>query len=81
MNQQLITPSVKEIDDVMNVIRPAMQADGGGVEVVDVKDGVVSVRLCGTCIACPSKGMTLKFGIEKTLKDRLPWVRQVVRVE
>ena len=70
-----------ELNDVLDQIRPAMQADGGNVEVVGINDGVVAVRLCGTCIACPSKNMTLKVGIEKTLRSRLPWVKEVVRVD
>ena len=72
---------ITEIESVLDQIRPAMQADGGNVEVIDVVNGVVSVRLCGTCIACPSKNLTLKLGIEKTLRARLPWIKQVVRVE
>ena len=77
------SPSADPHADVLRaleVVRPAMQADGGGVELVKVKDGVVSVRLCGTCLCCPSSGMTMKLGIERAVKQRLPWVRSVVRV-
>lgn len=72
-----------DLDDVtavLNLLRPAMQADGGNVELVDVCEGTVRVRLCGTCIACPSKDLTLKLGIERTLRSRLPWVNEVVRI-
>jgi Fe-S cluster biogenesis protein NfuA len=57
-----------------------MQVDGGDVDLVSEEAGVISVRLRGTCIHCPSANLTLKAGIEKALKDRLPWVREVVRV-
>ena len=77
----MLNAPIQEVEAALALIRPAMQADGGNVEVVDITDGIGSVRLCGTCIACPSKELTSKFGIETTLKDRLPWVRQVVRVE
>jgi Fe-S cluster biogenesis protein NfuA len=61
-------------------IRPAMEADGGGIEVVAVEvDGTVRVRMKGTCLACPSLGLTLRHGIEATLKSRLPWVKGVIR--
>ena len=69
-----------ELEQVLDAIRPAMSADGGGVSVASVKNGVVSVRLQGTCLSCPSASMTLRFGLERTLKERLPWVSRVVRV-
>lgn len=70
-----------QADEALAIIRPAMQADGGNVELVDITDGVISVRLCGTCVGCPSKSLTMKFGVEKTLRERLDWVREVVRVD
>ncbi len=61
-------------------IRPALQADGGNVELVDVSDqGVVKVRLTGACSGCPMGMMTLKEGIEKELKSKVPGVKEVVR--
>ncbi len=59
-----------------------MQVDGGDVDLVAVAEeiGVVSVRLQGTCLHCPSASLTLKAGIEQTLKTQLPWVTEVVRV-
>jgi Fe-S cluster biogenesis protein NfuA len=73
-------PDTNEIEEVLNSIRPAMQVDGGDLEVVGVAGGVVSVRLQGTCIHCPSASLTLKTGIEQALRARLPWVREVVRI-
>ncbi|HET6487792.1 MAG TPA: NifU family protein [Spirochaetia bacterium] len=61
-------------------IRPALQADGGNVELVDVSDqGVVKVRLTGACSGCPMGMMTLKEGIEKELKSKVPGVKEVIR--
>lgn len=70
-----------QVQEVLNLIRPALQADGGDVELVDVTDdGIVSVRLTGACGSCPMSTMTLKMGIERTLRDKLPQVKEVVQV-
>ncbi|WP_027715611.1 NifU family protein [Desulfuromonas sp. TF] len=69
------------VQEVLNMVRPALQADGGDVELVDVSDdGVVSVRLTGACGSCPMSTMTLKMGIERTLKEKVPEVKEVVQV-
>jgi Fe-S cluster biogenesis protein NfuA len=70
----------EQVQEVLNVIRPSLQADGGDVELVDVKDGVVSVRLKGACAGCPMSTMTLKKGIERFLKEKIPTVKEVVGV-
>jgi Fe-S cluster biogenesis protein NfuA len=64
----------------LDQIRPQLQADGGDVELVEVKDGIVSVRLTGACGHCPHSTMTLKRGIERFLKDQVPGVKEVVAV-
>lgn len=70
-----------QVEEVLNQVRPALQADGGDVELVDVSaEGVVSVRLTGACGSCPMSTMTLKMGIEKTLMEKLPGVKEVVQV-
>ncbi len=64
---------------VIDLIRPAIQADGGDVELIDVSDeGVVQVRLHGACIGCPSSTMTLTMGIERQVKAQVPEVTTVV---
>lgn len=64
----------------LDEIRPALKADGGDVELVDVSDnGVVRVKLTGACAGCPMAEMTLKSGIEKRLKQDVPEVKEVVR--
>ncbi len=69
------------VQDVINLIRPAVQADGGDIELVDVNPaGVVSIRFHGACNGCPSSTMTLHMGIERNLREKVPEVTQVVPV-
>ena len=70
----------EKVESVLQQVRPALQADGGDVELVDVKDGIVSVRLKGACSGCPMASMTLKDGIERMLKEQLPEIKEVVAV-
>jgi Fe-S cluster biogenesis protein NfuA len=70
----------EKIEAALNKIRPALQADGGDVEFVSVTDGVVKVKLKGACGGCPMAEMTIKHGIEKILKERIPEVKEVVAV-
>jgi Fe-S cluster biogenesis protein NfuA len=71
----------EKVAEVLEQIRPALQEDGGDVELVGVKDGVVSVRLTGHCGGCPMASITLKQGIERLLKQQLPDdVKEVVAV-
>ncbi|MDO8132515.1 MAG: NifU family protein [Candidatus Brocadiales bacterium] len=58
-------------------MRPALQADGGDIELIDVQDGVVKVRLRGACGSCPSALMTLKYGVEERLKEQIPGIKSV----
>lgn len=72
---------LEEVKSVLDLIRPALQADGGDVELVEVTaDGIVKVKLVGACGHCPMSTMTLKNGIEKTLKQKVPGVKEVVGV-
>jgi Fe-S cluster biogenesis protein NfuA len=69
----------EKVQEVINQIRPSLQADGGDVELVDISaDGVVKVRLTGACHGCPMSQMTLKMGIEKYLKKQVPEVKEVI---
>jgi Fe-S cluster biogenesis protein NfuA len=76
------TAGVRErVQNVINLIRPAVQADGGDIELVDVTEaGVVQIRFHGACHGCPSSTMTLHMGIERNLRERVPEVTQVVPV-
>jgi len=72
---------VKEkVQEILNNIRPSLQADGGDVELVDVKEGIVSLRLKGACAGCPMSTMTLKNGIERVLKEEISGIKEVVAV-
>jgi Fe-S cluster biogenesis protein NfuA len=71
----------EEVQKVFEEIRPNLQADGGDVELLDVSDdGIVKVRLVGACAGCPMSQMTLKEGIEKYLKKKIPGIKSVVSV-
>jgi Fe-S cluster biogenesis protein NfuA len=71
----------EQVQIALDEIKPALEADGGDVELVDVSDeGVVKVRLTGACRGCPMGMQTLKLGIEKHLKQKVPAVSEVVGV-
>lgn len=73
------TGDLKErVQAVMDKLRPALQMDGGDAEVVEIKEGVVFLRLMGACAGCPMSTMTLKMGIEQRMKAEVP---EVVSVE
>jgi Fe-S cluster biogenesis protein NfuA len=75
------SPMRDRVQDVLNLIRPAVQADGGDIELVDVSPaGVVQIRFHGACHGCPSSKMTLQMGIERNLRERVPEVTQVIPV-
>jgi len=67
------------VEKALDKIRPMLQADGGNVELVDVSaDGIVKLRLTGSCGCCPMSQMTLKNGVEKIIKAEVPEVKQVI---
>ena len=67
---------------VLELIRPAVQDDGGDVELVEVQeDGTVSIRFLGACIGCPSSEITLREGIARNLRERVPEVTSVIAVD
>jgi Fe-S cluster biogenesis protein NfuA len=76
-------PDVRQrVQNVINLIRPAVQADGGDIELVDVKsDGMVHIRFHGACHGCPSSTMTLQMGIERNLREKVPEVTGVIPVQ
>ena len=70
----------EDVEKVLEIIRPALQADGGDIELVDIKEGVISVRLQGACAGCPLSQMTLKNFVEATIKKKVPGVKAVEAV-
>jgi Fe-S cluster biogenesis protein NfuA len=83
MNSTEANVSVHDrVQGVINLIRPAVQADGGDIELVGVADGgVVQIRFHGACHGCPSSNLTLQMGIERNLRDKIPEVTSVVPVK
>jgi len=73
--------SVREkVEKAIDEIRPFLQADGGNIELIDVQEGIVKVKLVGACGSCPMSQLTLKRGVEARLKERIPEVKEVVAV-
>ena len=70
----------EKVEAALAQVRPALLADGGDVQLIDVKDGVVTLRLTGACGGCPMATMTLRGGIERVLKEQVPEVKKVVAV-
>lgn len=70
-----------KLEAVLDKIRPAIQADGGDVELINIReDNVVEVRLKGACNGCPMATLTLKAGIERIVKEEIPEVAEVISV-
>ena len=67
----------EKVEAALKEIRPSLQADGGDVELVDVENGIVKVRLTGACGGCPMSQMTLKQGIERRIKETIPEILRV----
>jgi Fe-S cluster biogenesis protein NfuA len=72
---------VRNIESVLDQIRPNMQMDGGDIEFVEFREGTVYVRLQGACVGCPSAIYTLTLGVEDALKDQIAQVHNVALVE
>lgn len=72
---------LSKVEEVIEIMRPAIQADGGDINLLDVDSdsGVVTVELTGACVSCPASTVTMKAGIERIMKDRVPGVTAVVQ--
>lgn len=68
------------VEKVLEKVRPALRADGGDVELIDITDGIVKVRLHGACGGCPMSQITMTQGIEREIKKAIPDVKKVVAV-
>jgi len=69
-----------EVVEVLDKLRPFLQRDGGDVELVEIEDGVVKLRLMGACGSCPSSTITLKAGIERALMEEIDGIKEVMQV-
>ncbi|AQS55902.1 MAG: NifU family protein [Novibacillus thermophilus] len=74
------TEQMIQVQEVLDKLRPFIQGDGGDVELVDVEDGVVKVRLLGACGSCPASTITLKAGIERALMEEVEGIKEVEQV-
>lgn len=73
--------SKEKVEEVLDLVRPSIQSDGGDVELIKIReDNVIEVRLKGACGTCPMATITLKAGIERVLKDKIPEVKEVISV-
>lgn len=70
----------EQVQEVLDKLRPFLQRDGGDVQLVDVEEGVVKLRLMGACGSCPSSTITLKAGIERALVEEIPGIVEVQQV-
>ncbi|NWF77088.1 MAG: NifU family protein [Chloroflexi bacterium] len=70
----------EKVEAALKQVRPALLADGGDVQLIDVKNGVVTLRLTGACGGCPMATMTLRNGIERVLKEQVPEIKEVVAI-
>ncbi|MDY7020525.1 MAG: NifU family protein [Cyanobacteriota bacterium] len=78
MTSLALTP--ENVETVLDELRPYLMADGGNVEVVELDGPIVKLRLQGACGSCPSSTMTLKMGIERRLREKIPEIAEVVAV-
>ena len=69
-----------QVEEVLDKLRPFLIRDGGDVDLVDIEDGIVKVRLLGACGSCPSSTITLKAGIERALLEEVPGVKEIEQV-
>ncbi|MBU8905400.1 NifU family protein [Desertibacillus haloalkaliphilus] len=74
------TEMTEQVQEVLEKLRPFLLRDGGDVELVDIEDGIVKVRLMGACGSCPSSTITLKAGIERALLEEVPGVKELEQV-
>tara|TARA_Y100001968_G_scaffold311105_1_gene332795 strand:- start:6123 stop:6368 length:246 start_codon:yes stop_codon:yes gene_type:complete len=80
MSNDQLEYNLKNVESVLDELRPFLLADGGNVEVVEIDGPIVKVRLQGACGSCPSSTMTLKMGIERKLREMIPEISEVIQV-
>lgn len=70
-----------EVEKALTEIRPFLNSDGGDIELISVENDIVKVRLSGACVSCSVNQMTLKSGVEMTIKKYVPEITQVINIE
>ena len=81
MKKQMSETIKQKVQDALAEIKPQIQADGGDIDLVSVENGIVSVRLRGACAGCPMSALTIKQGVERLIKARVPEIKEVVAVQ
>ena len=71
----------QRVNEVIEAIRPYIEGDGGHIDLVAIEDGIVKVRLSGACAGCPHSRMTLKMGVERHMRERVPEIKSVEAVD
>lgn len=79
MNQDEIIKKIK--DEIAEKVRPALVMDGGNIEFVEFKDGILKVKLLGHCHGCPMAGITLKNAVCEVLQDSIPEIKEVIAID
>ena len=74
---EVLALTTENVEKVLNELRPFLVADGGNVELVEIEGPIVNLRLQGACSSCPSSTMTLKMGIERKLREKIPEITEV----
>jgi Fe-S cluster biogenesis protein NfuA len=80
LEEKNMTDETKKVQEAINEVRPILQADGGDIQLVEVKNHTVKVKLQGTCASCPMSQMTLQMGVEKAIKEKVPSIKSVESV-
>ena len=78
MNKEALN---KKVQEALNEIRPFLESDGGNIELVSIIDDVVKIKLLGNCVSCSVNQMTLKNGVEMTIKKHAPQIKEVISVD
>ncbi len=78
--EQTEVPIRDQVEKVLDRLRPMLMADGGNIELIDVKDDEVFVQLVGACGMCPSSTMTMKMGVERAVKEAIPSIKRVTNI-
>lgn len=73
-------PSIAQVNEALDTIRPFLKADGGDVELIDIQDGIVRIRLLGACSTCDISHITMRAGVEESIKRALPGIKEVQAV-
>lgn len=81
MNQETEEKLKDKVQQALDSIRPFLKSDGGDIELIDIKEDIVYVRLLGNCSGCHVSNSTMKLGVENTVKQFVPSIKEVINIE